>query len=58
MVNFYPGLFLLFHTAIGGKLNKCWEIGYKYYFTSLVPRPLPNFISQLWRKIGIFSSQL
>jgi len=22
--------------------------------TSLVPRPLPDFISQLWRKIGFF----
>ena len=23
-----------------------------YYFGSLVPRPLPNFFSQSWRKIG------
>ena len=25
---------------------------YTYPFTSLVPRPLPDFISQLWRKSG------
>ena len=26
-----------------------------WWFTSLVPRPLPDFISQPWRKIGIKS---
>ena len=29
-----------------------WALVYSYFLASLAPRPLPDFISQPWRKIG------